>query len=188
MNKADEVYRFVAGKIQQLSQKGSWQTAMLAKLRRGIGKAPGETPEIWELTIAELPEALTSFRGCPSDGEWAAHLALTLFALHQQGKSTSVSGQGNSFGRAVSLLRASDGSNEAGIKRRFDATLTAKNLKEFSHHARGLVQLMKAKDVVLDYPLFAKDIFWLQNADVRRKVCLRWAEDYYRVDHQESER
>ncbi len=185
MSKTDEIYRFVAKKITQLSQKGSWQTAALAKLRRGVGKTPGSVPDIWDITLENLPQELASKQGEPSYGEWAAYLSLTFFALHQQGKAGSMYAKGNSFGRAISFLRG--GNNEAGIKRRFDAALTSKNIKEFSYHARGLIQLMKAKDIGLDYPLFAEGLYWFQVSDKSHdRVCLRWAEDYYRVNNKKE--
>jgi len=183
MSETDLVYRFVANKVRSLSDSGSWQAASLAKLRRGIGKPPGASPGVWELTLAELPEALASDYGKPSYAEWAIHLALTLFALHQQGKSDSVNDQGVSFGQAVSLLIAPDGKNESGIKSRFDAALTAKNIGEFAHHARGLIQLMRAHEVQMDYPLFAKDMYEYQFNESKDKVRLRWAEAYYRVNN-----
>jgi CRISPR system Cascade subunit CasB len=185
MSEADLIYRFVAGKVRALGGSGSWQSASLAKLRRGVGKPPGANPDIWELTLAELPKELTSFQGSgePSYAERAIHLSLTLYALHRQGKDDSINVQGVSFGQAVSqLIEQPDKKNEPGIKSRFNATLTAKSIEEFAHHARSLVQLMKAKDTGMDYPLFAKDIYEYQFLEGQNKVRLRWGEAYYRIN------
>jgi len=182
MSKADQVYRFVAAKIHALSNTGSWQTASLAKLRRGAGKPPGANPEVWEITLAELPGELASYRGEPSRAEWAIHLAMTLYAVHQQGVSESVSKPGVSFGQAVSSLVAPDKKNESGVKSRFDAVLTARGIGEFAHHARSLIQLMRANNVHMDYPQFAKDVYSYQFIDSQDKVCLRWGEDFYCVN------
>jgi CRISPR system Cascade subunit CasB len=182
MSDADLVYRFVAGKVKALSSTESRQTASLAKLRRGVGKPPGASPDVWELTLAELPEELAGYQGEPSRAEWAIHLALTLFALHQQGKNSSVNAEGVSFGQAVSRSAGPDQKNESGIKSRFNATLTAQGIGELAHHVRGLIQLMKANEVRMDYPLFAKDIFEYQFKERQDKVRLRWGEAYYRIN------
>ena len=181
MSDSSQVFYFVETKVSQLSRSGSQQTATLAKLRRCLGKPPGASPEAWELTLSDLPESLVGYDGEPSYAEWAIHLALTLFALHQQGKPDSISVSGISFGKAVRHLVAPDGSNENGVKRRFDAVLTAKGINEFAHHARGLIQLMKANDVRMDYPSFARDVFYYQFSDSQDRVRLRWGEDYYQV-------
>ena len=60
--------------------------ANLARLRRGIGKNPGELPELWDITLEGMPENLYSNNGMPTKAEWAVYNSLTLFALHQQGK------------------------------------------------------------------------------------------------------
>lgn len=60
--------------------------ASLANLRRGIGTTPGDIPELWELFLQDLPEEMLSRSGVPTHAQWAVYIALTLFALHQQGK------------------------------------------------------------------------------------------------------
>ena len=55
-----------------------WQTepnphlvhADLANLRRGIGKKPGELPQLWELLFRDFPEELMSQNGNPTWEEW----------------------------------------------------------------------------------------------------------------------
>jgi CRISPR system Cascade subunit CasB len=181
MSEVDEVQRIVSSKIRWLSVPSAQQRAALAKLRRGIGKEPGEMPEVWDITLAELPESLTRRDGVATRAEQAIHVSLTLFALHQQGKSETVSRSNISFGAAVRQLVTPDKSNEQAIKRRFDAAITAKEFAEFSHHARGFIQLMKANknNIFLDYPKFARDLYWLQNSEQRTKIMLRWGQDFW---------
>jgi CRISPR system Cascade subunit CasB len=178
-DKADEVYGFVAKKIKQLSGDGPQQRANRAKLRKGIGREPNEVPEIWDITLANIPEDLMSWDGATTPAEQAIHAALTLFSLHQQGKSETVSRANVGFGSAARRLVTPDKENEQTIKRRFDAMLTAKDFIELSRHARGLVQLMKAKDVYLDYPRFAKDLYRHQNSETRDRVMYKWGEDFW---------
>ena len=62
-----------------------WQTepnphlvrADLANLRRGIGKKPGELPQLWELLFRDFPEELMSQNGNPTWEEWAVCRATT---------------------------------------------------------------------------------------------------------------
>ena len=51
--------------------------ADLANLRRGIGKAPGDLPELWGLLFRDFPEELMSSTGEPTWAEWAVSGALT---------------------------------------------------------------------------------------------------------------
>lgn len=187
MSKADQIYSFVLGTTTRINNSGHNKAAAFAKLRRGVGKPPGASPEVWEYTLADLPVNLASNSGEPSRAEWAIHLALTLFALHQQGNDGSVILKDVSFGQAVRRIINPDQSNEKGIKARFDAALTAKGINEFANHARSLIQLMRAEGVEMDYPLFAKDLYNYQLIDGQDKVRLRWGEDYYRIHNNQAQ-
>ena len=67
--------------------QSSAQRATLARLRRGIGRRPGELPELWAILLDGLPQDMQSQRlDEPSRAEWAIYTALTVFALHQQGR------------------------------------------------------------------------------------------------------
>ena len=187
--KGDGVYAFVQKKITLLDRDSPWNRAMLAKLRRGVGKTPGSVPEIWEITIGDSPDAWKSDKERASREETAVHTALTLYALHRQGKGKSMSETGKneagenlgcSFGGAAAKLIRSDRSNEQAVKRRFDAVATASNFDELAHHARGLIQLLKAEDIPMDYPRFARELFDYQFPDRADGVRLRWGRDFYR--------
>jgi CRISPR system Cascade subunit CasB len=176
----------------QSSGNDSHIRASLANLRRGIGKKPGSLPEIWEFTLEGLPENPFLRNDEPSREEWAAHIAMTLFALHQQGKSLrdspmSVSGQ--SLGIAVNRLVAKRDSSEDAIQRRFHTVVTSDSLEELTHHLRGLIQLLKSEGIPLDYPKLAEDLYQYQSADARDGVRLRWGREYYRIrkDEQDNE-
>ena len=58
--------------------------AALAELRRGVGKKPGDIPQLWGYFLQDMPEEFFGNKE-PSKAEWAIYTALTLFALHQQG-------------------------------------------------------------------------------------------------------
>lgn len=194
-NQTYHIKRLTQQKVESLLTEGAWSRAMLAKLRRGIGKQPGELPELFEILFSDMPDELYGQGDEPSYAEWAIYTSLTLFALHQQGKDRPMSAGGkiegkntsNSLGAAVGTLVKQDKEREPAIKRRFDAVLTANEFTEFAHHARGLIQLLKAGNITLDYPRFAEDLYWYQFDEIRNRIRLRWGEDYYRVAHLYSE-
>ena len=181
--------------------------ADLAKLRRGLGKTPVDAPEIWAITmIAEggadrSPYALGKAAGDepPTPEEWAIHIALTFYALHRQGHSQSMSEEGArnqgksrdgpSFGAAMGALRRQDANKELGVIRRFKAAITASDLKEFSRHALGAVQLLRAAatPVKLDYPAFAADLYRYQFPDSRERVVLKWGRHFWRDGGENSD-
>ena len=161
---------------------------MRAKLRRGIGKPPGALPEIWGITLANIPDEWHSHSGNASFEENAIHATLTLYALHRQGKEQSMNAQEKteespreSIGSATAQLVQPDESNLGAIKRRFDAMATAPEITELVYHARGIIQLLKANDIPLNYPRFAEDLFWFQCPGQADRVRLRWGEGFYRV-------
>ena len=183
---------FVCRQITQLDQDTAQARAALAKLRHALGKSPDQTPEIWYITISGIPEQWESRHGDLSREEWAIHTALTLYALHRQGKlvSMSVCGEegGDSIGGAAARLIRPDRSNEEAIKKRFDTMATSADFAELSHHARSLVQLLKAGDISMDYPRFAQDLNFFQIPMKKNSIRLQWGEDYYRVlSHLEKE-
>lgn len=175
---------YVNQQIRQLRAQGqdSAAKASLARLRRGIGKAPGSIPELWEVTLKGLPEELLSRDGAPTKGEWAVHTALTLYSLHQQGRDLQNDSmqQSDALGTAVGRLVKRADEDLPRVKRRFDAAATADSLPEFSHHLRGLVQLLKAEGIGMDYANLAEDLVWFQLPESRDKVRLRWGQDFYR--------
>jgi CRISPR system Cascade subunit CasB len=155
----------------------------LAILRRGIGKAPGSKPELWEATLNGLPDALVGETSSPSKGEWAVHTTLTLFALHQQGKTLyekCMNAEGERLGLAVRKLVHND-DDEQYVKRRFDAAATSDGLIEISYHLRGLVRMFRDQDITLDYAALAADLFWFQIPEARDLTRLRWGRDFYHI-------
>jgi len=171
--------------VLSLQGAGPWQKAELANLRRGIGKSPAELPEVWEITLADIPDELT-LHGTgdgrvATDAEWAIHSALTLYALHQQSNSQSVYQAGRSFATAVRSLITPI--NEEAVKRRFDAVVTAGDLAELSYYARGLIQLLKASKTsqALDYPRLARDLYEYCYPEGRNRVRMQWGQDFYKA-------
>jgi CRISPR system Cascade subunit CasB len=190
-SQAERIYSFVKRKTEMLRNDSPYTRATLARLRRGVGEDIGDFPDAWDVLLDGLDDDMTSWRGSATYSEIAIYTALTLYAVHQQGKYPAYMGGGkDSFGAAVKKLVAPDDSNANAVKRRFDMVITSNDYKELSYHARGLINLLRSKDIPLNYARFAKDIYWLQFPDMMSKIKLSWGEDYYRktkVDQKEKE-
>lgn len=193
MSKASMVSECTAKAIGRLNPDNPAYAASMAKLRRGVGKSLADAPEVWGLVIPYLSDELTDRSRDGSketEAEAAVFTALTLYALHQQGSSQDVNRRGESFGSAVGRLRKKEGDEEdKAMIRRFNAVITSSEMTELAHHARGLIQLMKASDknIGLDYPQFARDLYNFQFPDGRKNVILRWGQDFYRINKEEEE-
>ncbi len=182
---------YVAYRLHELQYAGSEAAtkALLAKLRHGVGKTPGEDPQLWGVVFDKLPEQLMGKAAEPSYSEWAVYTALTLYALHQQGKdpkTESVNREGDRLGVALRRLVAPMG-DENRVKHRFDAIATSGGISELANHARGAIKLMSANGIPLDYPSFAVDLYRYQFPELRNGVRLNWGRDYYRSDRSEDE-
>ncbi|MDR0490492.1 MAG: type I-E CRISPR-associated protein Cse2/CasB [Oscillospiraceae bacterium] len=188
MDEKITVSGFVRQKIMQLDQDTSNSRALCAKLRRAVGKEPGDVPDIWELTLQHSPEEWDSHTDKPSNEEWAVHTALTLYALHRQGKDKSMNREKVSFAHAVGELVRDDENRFDAIQRRFNAVATAVEFTELAHHARGLIQLLKAEDKGMDYPRFAKDLFYYQYPSGANRIRLRWGEDFFHAMNRQKEK
>ena len=190
MSKRDEVGKYVFSQISILSSNlnSSSVKAKLAELRRGVGKVPGELPELWGSFLNGIPDDLLSPSGEPTEGEWAIYLALTLYALHQQRSSDSVHTDGISFGKAAAKLmdNPNDDDERERILRRFGPVVTAKDMPELSHHVRGLIQLIRSKNIHLDYIKLAEDLYDFQYEKTRNNVRLRWGQDFYYIEKGEE--
>ncbi len=181
----NEVKSYVYRRIEWLKgMPEPQQKAMLANLRRGIGRSPGDMPELWGVFLQDMPPEMQQERGGATREEWAIYLALTLYALHQQGysisKNENMNQEGASLGGAVSqLIKPEEDPTENSVLRRFNALATASDIRECAHHLRGMVQLLRPNAIPLDYPKLAKDLYELQFKDKAPIVRLHWGQDYY---------
>ena len=199
MGRKAEIETFVGRKIYILQAEADLSSgkAMLANLRRGVGREPGELPQLFGLLLSDMPEDFWSKSGTATKEEWVCYTALTLYALHQQGydaKSQHMhTDEGVSLGKAMYKLAASydgDPNAEQRVVQKMRILATSADVKELSHHLRGIVQLLKANGISLNYKRLAGDLYEMQFPDGKRKVCLRWGQDFYggrdKKDNQES--
>ncbi len=184
-NTRDKIGKYVYGQIAMLTEnmKYGGGKAMLANLRRGAGKTPGELPEIWGIFLNGIPDEMLSRNGEPTKAEWAIYISLTMFALHQQGNSECVHKEGVGFGRAAAMLMNEQSDKERErVLRRFGPAVTANDMYELSHHMRSLIELMRNKGIKLDYVMLAKDIYDFQSGEGKKKARLRWGQDFYYIE------
>lgn len=145
----------------------------LADLRRGIGKPPGAVPQMWRYYTTLTPE------GQMTRGLVAEHLALTLFAFHQQSRPRLAHVQGVGLGTAILALRNSGKFSEQAVDRRFGAAATATSIDEVGVHLRGLVAQLRPLDQPIDYTQLMQDLRGWQNPEWLSRVRRRWGSQYF---------
>lgn len=153
--------------------------ATLARLRRAVGKPPGSVLEILDYTTAA--EFIEGWRGDePSWAEVAAHHAMSLYAIHQQSQRTPMHVRDRSLGTAVRrLIPADDYKPDHAVARRFAILGTADELSELIHHLRGMVQLLRAAGIAIDYGRLTEDLLTWQHSGGPDRVRLRWGRDFH---------
>ena len=154
--------------------------AALARLRRGAGKQPGELLDILEFTVD--PRLVSGWNSDePSPQECAAHVAMTLFAVHQQSRGERMHRRGRGLGTALRSLHSGNQKTLPDpLVRRFRMLGTADSFAELTHHLRGVVQLLRADGVPLDYGQLADHLVRWQRQGTQQ-VQLIWGREFYRT-------
>ena len=148
----------------------------MAALRKGASRDSGELPEIWELTSVEIPEYASD---APTREEIAVHTAMTLYAVHQQPRTEPMFAPGRGLGRAARSLIGPPDEENPSARARFNALVTSTTVTELRHHLRGLISLLRARNIALDHAMLADDILHFQQPGGAKKVRLAWARQYY---------
>ncbi len=84
-----------------------------------------------------------------------------------------------SFGNAVSML-AENEDDQQRIINRLNVVAVSVTQEDISHNMRGIIQLLKNKDIKLDYARLAKELYLFGSDEYSFKVKLSWARDFYR--------
>lgn len=175
-----EIAGFLTRRIAQLSANTTAAQADRARLRRGVGKQPGEIPDLWALTLDGPSE---HYQGEQSTRmENAIYITLTLFAVHQQSKATSMhrSSDGDqryTMGWAGRHLTYAT-KRESAVRRHMDALTTASTPAELAHHAKSLISQFRSESIPLDYVQFGVDLYRLQDPRTAPRVLLSWGRDF----------
>lgn len=194
-DRAETVKGLVSDRLNRLkfNPKESAVRAELAKMRRGIGKPPGEIPELWGMMFEDMPEEMAKRiakkQGIISCEEWAVHTALTMYALHQQGKdigTENMNKPGQSLGTAVAMLITRDEDREEAVRRRFNTMATSADINELAWHLKGIIQLLRRDGIELDYPKLAEELYRYQFYERMTSVRLQWGRDFYSHSNKHS--
>ncbi len=187
ISKHEQVKGYVGWKINSLhdiSDTGPGR-GMMANLRRGVGKSPGEIPELWGLIFDKMPEELLG-KSKASPAEWAVYTALTLYALHQQGNEKFMNVEDVSVGKAASMLVKNDDEDKERIRRRLGLVVTATSPSDLAYHLRGVIQLLSRDAIGLDYARLAKELYLMNNEERAKDIKLSWGREFYRKVEDEN--
>ncbi len=185
----DEVVGEVAGAYIAELQTGyiadrSTAVATLAKLRRGAGKLPQDTPDLWGIAGIErlYGEQGLSERDAEhvrDRAESAVFVAVTLYALHQQSRKTDRMHRPRAdLGAAVRQLMPR-GVIDEPIRRRFVRVGTATSLEALAYRLREIVSLLRGASIPLDYGLLARQLYQAQWPDGLRRVRQSWGRGFH---------
>jgi len=176
----DHVADAVAALQRDYLRHDSYAIAVMARLRAALTNPPGS-----DYTILSHTQVSDVFLGShlgdePTDAEWAKHLALALYALHQQSiYDTSMHRDGVGLGSAIGELSMKTASEDA-VRRRFAALGTAISFDEVTYHLRSLIRLLRDKRIAIDYGLLADDLRALRHPDGQVRIRALWGREYYR--------
>lgn len=180
-----DVYKHTRNKIREIQRtKGTGSTkALLANLRRGVGKDPGAYPELWGVLLEGMPDSLAGpDERIRSNAEKAVYNALTLFAMAQQSEDVDMvlkKGEGKTLGAAAGLMVREEPEAEERVLRRMKRIVSSNTLDELAVNVRSFVQLLKGKGLYLDFPMLAEDFYFFSIPEARERVRMKWARDLY---------
>ncbi|MGP4050080.1 type I-E CRISPR-associated protein Cse2/CasB [Streptomyces sp. 2A115] len=156
--------------------------ADLAALRSGGGRAAGTVPAMWPFYRTRISKPLRD-KGALTRDLVAEHSALTVFGLHQQGRTTTLHVPGTTPGDACrALLARGSGTDHTAIERRLGALLTSLDAGELAHHLRGLVPLLRRAGIGLDYDDLCRALrYWdePQRPQEQPRIRNRWDRDFH---------
>ncbi|MFD7628038.1 type I-E CRISPR-associated protein Cse2/CasB [Streptomyces sp. NPDC059851] len=164
---------------------GPQAAQVLARLRRGIGRQATETPDLWGLVgmeqfYAAQPQGQHLDEADALRAERAAHVAVTLWALHQQSnraKRMHVA-DGASLGTAVRRLMSGADSDEQ-IRKRLLRAGTATTFDVLAQRLRELVVLLRTAEIPLDYGLLAEQLDQWQRPGGPGRVRQAWGRSFH---------
>ncbi|MFJ5547994.1 type I-E CRISPR-associated protein Cse2/CasB [Streptomyces sp. NPDC093225] len=159
----------------------------LARLRRGVGRQPTETPDLWGLVGVEgFHAAYLAQRKRPAGdaealrAERAAHVAVTLWAVHQQSNRSKRMhvADGPSVGTAVRRLTSGTDADDP-LRKRLVRAGTSSTLDVLAHRLRDLVTLLRTAEVPLDYGLLAEQLDQWQRPGGPARVRQAWGRSFH---------
>ncbi|MEV6379050.1 type I-E CRISPR-associated protein Cse2/CasB [Streptomyces sp. NPDC051773] len=163
--------------------------AALARLRRGAGKEIQQIPDLWGLIdTGPLHDPAEEGGWTPREedltrAEDAVHVAVTLWALHQQSRGTGMHRPHRrdapaGLGAAVRRLMPKGDIDETILKRLVRAG-HAPDLPALALRLREIVLLLRREDIALDYALLAGQLCQWQQPGGRDVVRRAWGRSFH---------
>ncbi|MEU5885011.1 type I-E CRISPR-associated protein Cse2/CasB [Spirillospora sp. NPDC047279] len=177
----DTAGRFIAELQRGFLSDRSIAVGALAQLRRGAGKLPSQTPELWGITGTDqlLQHELLADSETRAERAEAGHfIAVTLYALHQQSQRSPMHRPKADLGEAVRRLMPR-GDIEETIRRRFVRLGTAATADILAYRLREIVSLMRGAGVPLDYGRLAGQLYLAQTPDGMHQVRREWGRSFH---------
>ncbi|TVL91596.1 type I-E CRISPR-associated protein Cse2/CasB [Streptomyces sp. SAJ15] len=183
--------------------------ATVARLRRSVGRLVHDSPTTWgiddglddliRLRDQQAAKAAQEEQTAPfplnetqlQAEEQAVHLAVTLWALHQQSiRDAGMCETGWPLGRAVRRLTAPvSGSGNSGarledeqnetLRKRFVRIGTATSFESLGTRLREMVLLLRTARIPLDYGLLADQLVSWQTETRRTEVRREWGREFH---------
>ncbi|MGW5969488.1 type I-E CRISPR-associated protein Cse2/CasB [Streptomyces sp. NPDC055186] len=188
----ERVARLAAGHIDDL-QRGyladrSRAVAALARLRRGAGREAGQLPDLWSLIdtgpLHQTPEGARPMSESELvRAEDALHVALTLYALHQQSRRSGMHqpdrpDHRRGLGAAVRRMMK-PGEIDEPVHKRLVRAGTAPDLATLAQRLRDIVVLLRREDIGLDYALLAGQLYTWQRPGGADTVRREWGRSFH---------
>jgi CRISPR system Cascade subunit CasB len=163
--------------------------AALARLRRGAGKEIQQVPDLWGLIYTgSLHDPVREGGPAPREedltrAEDAVHVAVTLWALHQQSRANATHRPDRrtapaGLGSAVRRLMPKGDIDETILKRLVRAG-QAPDLRTLAQRLREIVLLLRRDDIALDYALLAEQLYRWQQSGGRDTVRRAWGRSFH---------
>jgi CRISPR system Cascade subunit CasB len=188
----DRVARLAVGHITAL-QRGyladqSYAVAALARLRRGAGREAGLLPDLWALIdtgpLHQTPDGARPLSESELvRAEDALHVALTLYALHQQSRRSGMHqsdrrDRRRGLGTAVRRMMK-PGEIDEPVHKRLVRAGTAPDLAVLAQRLRDIVVLLRREDIPLDYALLAGQLYTWQRPGGADTVRREWGRSFH---------
>jgi CRISPR system Cascade subunit CasB len=84
------------------------------------------------------------------------------------------------------LVPAGNQDAEERVLRRFNQMATSSDMVELAQHLRGIIELLRANGIPLDYVDLSGDLYNYQLVDYQNTVRLKWGREYYYVKQQDN--
>lgn len=167
-----------AAYLQELANRDD--RAALAALRRGLGRPPGEATEMYPYVVPWAPDGAGAWL---SREETAYYLVAALFGfhpLHRPAPPDTRPERDNLGAALLALARDDQGHIDMdrlkSIERRFVALLNS-HPDDLPTHLRGVIGLLRGKEIPVNYAQLLRDIIAWDRDD--RRVQRTWARAFW---------